>query len=80
MAADFPRILFYHPLDMSQRSAAKRDPDMFGWLLSASLGSLARQPGCVSQDRWSMALKMRPLCSYLESLVQNALRIVQARI
>jgi hypothetical protein len=35
------------------------------------------QPGCVSQDHWSLPLEMRPICSYLVSLTQGALRIVR---
>jgi hypothetical protein len=31
----------------------------------------------VSQDHWSLALEMRPICSYLVSLAQGALRIVR---
>ena len=40
----------------------------------------SRQPGCVSQDHWSLALEMRPICSYLVSLAQGALRIVRVWI
>jgi hypothetical protein len=41
------------------------------------LVGFSRQPGCVSQDHWSLALEMRPICSYLVSLAQGALRIVR---
>jgi hypothetical protein len=37
----------------------------------------SRQPGCVN---WSLALEMRPICSYLVSLAQGALRIVRVWI
>jgi hypothetical protein len=44
------------------------------------LVGFSRQPGCVSQDHWSLALQMRPICSYLVSLAQDALRIVRVWI
>jgi hypothetical protein len=44
------------------------------------LVGFSRQPGCVSQDHWSLALEMRPICSYLVSLAQGALRIMRAWI
>jgi hypothetical protein len=44
------------------------------------LVGFSRQPGCVSQDHWSLALEMRPICSYLVSLAQGALRIVRVWI
>jgi hypothetical protein len=43
----------------------------------ACLVGFSRQPGCVSQDCWSLAPEMRPICSYLVILVQGVLRIVR---
>jgi hypothetical protein len=44
------------------------------------LVGFSRQPGCVSQVHWSLALEMRPIYSYLVSLAQGALRIVRVWI
>jgi hypothetical protein len=50
------------------------------YFLWVCLVGFSRQPGCVGQDHWRLALEMRPICSYLVSLAQGALRIVRVWI
>jgi hypothetical protein len=57
-------------------SAVERGEERAGKVRVCLVG-FSRQPGCVSQDHWSLALEIRPICSYLVSLAQGALRIVR---
>jgi hypothetical protein len=72
---------YYGPMHAVPRSIGCADhritTDLTCRPLRVCLVGFSRQPGCVSQDHWSLALEMRPICSYLVSLAQGALRIVR---